>query len=147
MGSYLPNQGSNPHLLLWKCGVPTTEPPGRPSYYFQRSKNVSWWYKNIFLKVFKVLQVLKLASVLQQDRSYDMDVNTAWIMTVLRGRVRTVYPEPLSFRGPSFCVCWSQPCLASFSNLTLALRNHLPLFQQLSLWALPLCCGLFLGFC
>ena len=29
MGFWFPEQGSNPHSLLWKCGVLTTGPPGK----------------------------------------------------------------------------------------------------------------------
>ena len=36
VGSYFPNQGSNPHPLHWKCGFLTTGPPGKPqALYFQ----------------------------------------------------------------------------------------------------------------
>ena len=36
VGSYFPNQGSNPHPLHWKGGFLTTGPPGKPqALYFQ----------------------------------------------------------------------------------------------------------------
>ena len=34
VGSYFPNQGSNPCTLCWKCGVLTTGPPGKSQKCF-----------------------------------------------------------------------------------------------------------------
>ena len=72
VGSSLPNQGSNPCPLHWKCIVLATGPSRKSLHHYSCRTvllAVEFWVVSLFLSTLKMLVHLFLASVVSDDKS------------------------------------------------------------------------------